>query len=132
MQLCAMTNTFRPTGRTRVVLRHVPAIGLVGVTLFLSASRALVAQRAPADILIRNGRVIDGTGVPARSADVAITGDCEATLPALTEAVMSKIPAGRRDQIAARADIFRRAHAQTFERTRAGIAEGWDAVPVST
>src|SRR6185295_18232188 len=27
------------------------------------------------DLLIRNGRVFDGTGAPARSADVAITGD---------------------------------------------------------
>ena len=33
------------------------------------------AQRGPADLLIRNGRVIDGTGAPARNADVAITGD---------------------------------------------------------
>ena len=33
------------------------------------------AQGAPADLLIRNGRVIDGTGSPARNADVAITGD---------------------------------------------------------
>lgn len=33
------------------------------------------AQNAPADLLIRNGRVIDGTGSAARNADVAITGD---------------------------------------------------------
>src|SRR5262245_12041718 len=75
MQLCAMTNSFRPTGRTRVRLRHAPAIGLAGLAMLLSAERPLVAQGAPADVLIRNGRVIDGTGAAARTADVAITGD---------------------------------------------------------
>jgi len=64
--------------------------------------------------------------------DVDVTGDCETTLPALTEAIKSKIPAGRRETIAARADTLRRAHAQNFERTRTAIAEGWDAVPIST
>ena len=75
MQLCAMTNTSRPTGRTRGRLRHLPAVGLAGFALFLSAARLLVAQGATADVLIRNGRVIDGTGAAARTADVAITGD---------------------------------------------------------
>jgi acetolactate synthase I/II/III large subunit len=64
--------------------------------------------------------------------DVAITGDCEATLPALTEAVKLKLPAARRDAIAGRADIFRKSHAANYERARLAIAEDWDAVPVST
>jgi N-acyl-D-aspartate/D-glutamate deacylase len=29
----------------------------------------------PFDILIRGGRLIDGTGTPARAADIAIEGD---------------------------------------------------------
>lgn len=36
---------------------------------------ATVGAQAPADILIRGGRVVDGTGAPERTADVAITGD---------------------------------------------------------
>ena len=42
---------------------------------FVPRRAPLAAQGAPADLLIRNGRVIDGTGAPARNADVAITGD---------------------------------------------------------
>jgi N-acyl-D-aspartate/D-glutamate deacylase len=75
MQLCAMSNTTRPTGRTQGRLRHVPAVGLVGFALLLCPGRSLVGQGAPADVLIRNGRVIDGTGAAGRTADVAITGD---------------------------------------------------------
>jgi N-acyl-D-amino-acid deacylase len=75
MQLCAMTTSIRPSGRIRGRPRHFAAIALVGSGLFVPATRALVAQGASADILIRNGRVIDGTGASARSADVAITGD---------------------------------------------------------
>ena len=40
-----------------------------------AAMQAQGSQGAPADLLIRNGRVIDGTGAPGRTADVAITGD---------------------------------------------------------
>jgi len=57
-------------------VRHAVAIALVGLLgPFVPAKRPLTAQGAPADLLIRNGRVIDGTGAPARTADVAITGD---------------------------------------------------------
>lgn len=70
-----MTTSIRPSGRIRGRPRHFAAIALVGSGLFVPATRALVAQGASADILIRNGRVIDGTGASARSADVAITGD---------------------------------------------------------
>jgi thiamine pyrophosphate-dependent acetolactate synthase large subunit-like protein len=64
--------------------------------------------------------------------DVAIAGDCESTLPALTEAVKARIPASRRDAIASRADNFRKTHAANYERARLAIAEDWDAVPIST
>ena len=71
-----MTNSLRPIGRPRDRVRHAVAIALVGLLgPFVPAKRPLTAQGAPADLLIRNGRVIDGTGAPARTADVAITGD---------------------------------------------------------
>jgi thiamine pyrophosphate-dependent acetolactate synthase large subunit-like protein len=64
--------------------------------------------------------------------DVSIAGDAEATLPALTEAVKMRLPAARRDALAARSDNFRMSHATAFERARNSITEDWDAVPVST
>ena len=56
-------------------LRYAVAIALVAFGLSVPAIRPLSAQRTLADLLIRNGRVIDGTGAPVRAADVAITGD---------------------------------------------------------
>ena len=47
------------------------------------------------DILIRNGQVIDGTGTPARAADVALTGDRIAAIgPALPHHAGRVIDAG--------------------------------------
>ena len=63
--------------RARHRARRVTA-ALIGVLLALTSSsgiRTLAAQGAPADLLIRNGRVLDGTGAAARAVDVAITGD---------------------------------------------------------
>jgi N-acyl-D-amino-acid deacylase len=52
---------------------------LSGLGPLILASRAVTqaqgSQGGPADLLIRNGRVIDGTGAPARATDIAITGD---------------------------------------------------------
>jgi thiamine pyrophosphate-dependent acetolactate synthase large subunit-like protein len=64
--------------------------------------------------------------------DVAIAGDAEATLPALTEAVKMKLPASRRDALTARGEKFRKSHAAAFERARYAITADWDVVPVST
>ena len=69
-----MTNAIRPIGRLRGGLRLAVAAALVGLGLFIPAKRSLVTQGAPVDLLIRNGRVIDGTGAPVRAVDVAITG----------------------------------------------------------
>ena len=70
-----MTNSLRPIEPVRRAVRHVAAICLVFTGLFATSARQLGAQGTPADLLIRNGRVIDGTGAAARNADVAITGD---------------------------------------------------------
>jgi len=47
----------------------------VAVVAWLSAAPALLAQATPSrfDLLIRNGRIVDGTGSPWYSGDVAIT-----------------------------------------------------------
>ena len=70
-----MTNSIRPGWRLRGRLRCAASIALVASGLFMPAMRPVAAQGVSADVLIRNGRIIDGTGAPARSADVAVTGD---------------------------------------------------------
>jgi N-acyl-D-aspartate/D-glutamate deacylase len=41
--------------------------------MLLSAAQ-LGSQTAPLDLVIRNGRVSDGTGAPARAADIGVRG----------------------------------------------------------
>lgn len=69
-----MPNFEGPLEHTRRRVRRIAIVSLVGPLLLLVRS-GTGAQGAPADLLIRNGRVIDGTGAAPRSADVAITGD---------------------------------------------------------
>ena len=73
-QLCVMTNSPRHLDLTRRRVRRLAAASIAGI-LFVATQSAAHAQGTPADVLIRNGRVIDGTGAAARNADVAITGD---------------------------------------------------------
>src|SRR5215207_1286004 len=77
LQLCAMINPSRPLDRVRRRMRRIAIVLALGPLLLASraTTQAQGAQGAPADLLIRNGRVIDGTGAPARNADIAITGD---------------------------------------------------------
>jgi thiamine pyrophosphate-dependent acetolactate synthase large subunit-like protein len=64
--------------------------------------------------------------------DLSISGDGEATLPALIEAVRSALSDARRNALASSADKFRKMHAANFEAARQAAAVGWDASPVST
>src|SRR5215218_8944967 len=72
-----MMTPSRPLDRVRRRMRRIAIVSIVGPLLLASraATQAQATQGAPADLLIRNGRVIDGTGAAARSADIAITGD---------------------------------------------------------
>ena len=40
-----------------------------------AASQTAPAQTAPYDLILRNGRIVDGTGSPWYRADIAIRGD---------------------------------------------------------
>src|SRR5438034_608464 len=64
--------------------------------------------------------------------DLSISGDAEATLPALTEAVKKEIGGSRKSALAGRTDKLRSQHREMKERTRAAAANGWNAVPVTT
>lgn len=61
------------------VMRRALAAGLwAGILLVLASTRVAIAQTPPpvdADILLRGGQILDGTGSPAVAADVAIIGD---------------------------------------------------------
>ena len=64
--------------------------------------------------------------------DLAISGDAEASLPVLLEAVRAAMTRERRDSVASRVEGFRKAHAAAREAARQAAAYGWDASPVST
>lgn len=64
--------------------------------------------------------------------DLAIAGDAEASLPALTEAVKAALPQQRRRTLADRAARLRADHRSMREAARADAVYGWDARPIST
>ena len=52
------------------------ALGLLVVsTLMMLAMRSPSAQTPPYDLLLKNARIVDGTGGPSSSGDVAVRGD---------------------------------------------------------
>ena len=67
-----------------------------------------------------------------QSLDVDMSGDAEASLPALIEAVKAAIPADRRAAIEKRGEALRQAKAEARKRTLEAAAVAWDASPVST
>ena len=64
--------------------------------------------------------------------DLAITGDGEATLPALIEAVKRLTDDGRKSAFEARGKKLAAQHKGSWERTQAAATYGWDASPIST
>jgi acetolactate synthase I/II/III large subunit len=64
--------------------------------------------------------------------DISIAGDAEATLPALTEAVKSALPAERKDAIAKRGEAMRKAFDAARQQALVNATYAWDATPVST
>src|SRR5712692_6917421 len=59
--------------------------------------------------------------------DLSISGDAEATLPALTEAVRREIGGARKLLLAGRSEKLRSQHREMKDRTRAAAANGWNA-----
>ena len=64
--------------------------------------------------------------------DISVSGDAEATLPALIEEVQAALTRSRRREIAQREDDLRRQHADAYEESRQLAARGWTSSPVST
>ena len=68
---------FSATKATRRSIRPLHSTARLGIAALacLFAFAAIDAQVAPYDLLIRNGRIVDGTGNPWYQGDVAIRGD---------------------------------------------------------
>ena len=64
--------------------------------------------------------------------DISVSGDAEATLPALIEEVQEALTRSRRRAIAEREDGLRKSHAAAYEESRQLAARGWNSSPVST
>ncbi|HEY2136783.1 MAG TPA: thiamine pyrophosphate-dependent enzyme [Xanthobacteraceae bacterium] len=64
--------------------------------------------------------------------DMAIAGDAEASLPALTEAVKRLADDGRKAAFEARGKKLAAAHAAMVERAKSDATIGWDASPITT
>jgi acetolactate synthase-1/2/3 large subunit len=64
--------------------------------------------------------------------DIGMTGDAEASLPFLIEAVKSAIPNDRKAAFEKRGEAMKKAQQQSRERARQTAAVGWDASPIST
>jgi thiamine pyrophosphate-dependent acetolactate synthase large subunit-like protein len=64
--------------------------------------------------------------------DLSISGDSEATLPALVEEVKKQISSSRKATLAGRTGQLKAQYQEMRERTRTAAANGFDATPVST
>jgi thiamine pyrophosphate-dependent acetolactate synthase large subunit-like protein len=65
-------------------------------------------------------------------ADLAINGDAEASLPALTEEVRRLLTDDRKRALAQRGEKLKEAHAKSRKKALEQYAVGWDASPIST
>ena len=62
------------------------AVRILGSLLATAVVFTAPAQEGPYDLLIRGGRIVDGTGNPAFTADVGIRGDRIAAIGRLADA----------------------------------------------
>jgi thiamine pyrophosphate-dependent acetolactate synthase large subunit-like protein len=133
-------------------LRSVAAIGEADVVVGLEIANFFGATNIFRDQLERSARPATKPGAKLvtitagdltskanyqdfqRYAEVhmALTGDGEATLPSLIEAVKRLITADRRRAFEARGAKLAEASRATFDRARTDAAYAWDASPIST
>ena len=94
MHLPRPTRTHRrrfPGGGAPVLLPPMPLALVVLATAFLLAPPAAAQDDAPFDLLIRGGRLVDGTGNPWVRGDVAVRGDRIARIGHLPDAAAERV-----------------------------------------
>ncbi len=64
--------------------------------------------------------------------DISVSGDGEASLPVLIDEVRQALSGSRKRAVAAKAERFKKMHADSFEESRRLAANGWNSSPVST
>ena len=64
--------------------------------------------------------------------DISVSGDAEASLPALIEEVKAALTRTRRRAIGEREEGLRKSHAAAYEESRLLAARGWNSSPIST
>ncbi|MFL2770395.1 MAG: thiamine pyrophosphate-binding protein [Rhodospirillaceae bacterium] len=64
--------------------------------------------------------------------DISVSGDAEASLPALIEEVKAALTRSRRRAISEREEGLRKSHAAAYEESRLLAARGWNSSPIST
>jgi N-acyl-D-amino-acid deacylase len=75
-------------------MRKLINLGIATI-LILGVARISTAQNQPYDLLLRNGRIIDGTGSPWYRGDIAIRGDTIVRIaPSITESATRVIDLG--------------------------------------
>jgi N-acyl-D-aspartate/D-glutamate deacylase len=57
------------------IMRHHKPIGVTAALLAMAVGALVAQQPATYDLVIRNGRIVDGTGGPWFRADLAVRGD---------------------------------------------------------
>ena len=56
-------------------LLKLALLAAAGLAIVLPSTAVQAAEAASFDVIIRDGRVLDGTGMPWRKADIGISGD---------------------------------------------------------
>jgi thiamine pyrophosphate-dependent acetolactate synthase large subunit-like protein len=64
--------------------------------------------------------------------DVQMAADAQTTLPSLIEAVRSALPNDKKEAIAKRGELQRKAYEEDIVRTKTAAALGWNESPIST
>jgi acetolactate synthase-1/2/3 large subunit len=154
---CAVTDRF---GRTNFPsrhplnqsFRHNVVVGQADVILAIEMNDQWAALNVLTDRIVRSSRPLHKPTAKILSlglrdmylksnyqdfgrysdTDLAIAGDGEASLPALTDAVRKLMDSGLRSAYAARGKRYAAAHLASVEQAKSDATVGWDSSPITT